>query len=91
MAQSAQEAIVRLRVLRGEGDRDHPTHRRSVGEDAVDPELVEQPGGLVRPALDRVGLERLVGAPVSARVVGEESEALAEAVVDRVEVLAAEE
>ena len=80
-----------LRILGGERDRDHPAHRGAVAERPLDPELVEQPDRLVGPALDRVGLDRLVGSPVAARVVAQQAEPLAEAVVDGCEVLAAEQ
>lgn len=60
-------------------------------ERALDPERVEQAGALVCPALDRVALDRAVGAPVARGVVGEKPEALAEAVVDHGEVLPPEQ
>ena len=80
-----------LRIRGSEGDRDHPAHRRAVDERALEPDCVEQRRRVARPALDRVRLARVVGGAVSARVEGEQPEALAEAVVDEAEVVAAEE
>ncbi len=58
-----------VRVLRGERDRDHAAHRGAVDKRLLDPERVEQAGTLVGPALDRVVLDRAVGAPVARGVV----------------------
>ena len=80
-----------LRVLGGEGERDHAAHRGPVVQRAIDAERVEQAGALIGPVLDRVAGQRLSRAPVAARVEAQQAEVLAEAVVDRIEVLAAEE
>ena len=81
-----------IAVRRGEGDRDHPAHRRAVDEDAVERQRVEELRAVVGPALDRVPLPRAGRCPVAPRVEREQPEpALAEAVVHEAEVVASEE
>ena len=81
-----------LAVLRGEGDCDHPAHRRAVYEHTVEAERVEQGRTVVGPALDRELLVRVVGGAVAARVEGQEAEAgLLEALVHEAEVVTAEQ
>ena len=81
-----------LAVGRGEGDRDHSSHRGAMDEDALEEERVEQLGAVLGPAFDRVPLARARGGAVAAGVEGEEPKAaLAKPVVDEAEVVTAEE
>ena len=81
-----------LRVLADEGDRDHAAHRGAVDEHAVEAEGVEQQRALIGPVLDGVLRVGAVGAAVARGVEREQLEAaLAEAVVDEAEVVAAEQ
>ena len=80
-----------LGVLGGERDPDHAAHGGAVDERLLDAERVEEAGALVGPALDRVVLDRAVGATVAGRVVREQTEVLAKAVVHHREVVAAEQ
>ena len=81
-----------LGVLADEGDRDHAAHRRAVHKDAVEAKRVEEECALIGPLLDGVLLVRTIRPAVARRVEREQTKAaLAEAVVDETEVVAAKQ